>query len=100
MTVIRKLTGSGIASFSEYLKRLANGETLDPPLHLLDGQESSEALICTAEVEFVKLETKQAAAKYLATQLSTLDTSEVDNDIGLWSWLSLFYFEQTVSPIR
>ena len=71
MAVIRKLTESGIARFTEYLKRLAGGESADAPSHLLTGPESSEALPITAEVELVTLETKLAAAKYLQQQLAS-----------------------------
>ncbi len=94
MAIVRKLTKSGIASFTEYLKRLANGDAVDPPVHLLTDPESSEALLGSAEVEAVTLETKLAAANYLQRQLATLDRAEVDNNVGLWTWLSLFYFDQ------
>ncbi len=94
MAVVRKLTEVGINSFTEYLKRLAAGEAVDPPVHLLTDLESSEALIGTADVERVTLDTRLVAAKYLRQQLTTLDKSEVDNNVGLWTWLSLFFIDQ------
>lgn len=98
MTVVRKLTPEGLERFAEYLKRIAQGEILDPPIHLLANGESSEALVGTAEVEAVPLGTKLAAAQYLQRQLAPLDKSEVDNSVGLWSWLSLFFFDEVCPP--
>lgn len=98
MTAVRQLTELGIASFTEYLKRLNNGEKVDPPMHLLIEPESSEALLATVEIEPIRLETKLHAAKYLKGMLLGLDKSEVDNNVGLWSWLSLHYFDQVCPP--
>ncbi|MCI0361142.1 MAG: hypothetical protein L0211_21895 [Planctomycetaceae bacterium] len=94
MATVRKLTDVGIASFTDYLKRVSEGEALEPPTHLLFDSEASEALLGTAEVEQVVLDTKLMAAKYLQRQLASLDRIEVDNSVGLWTWLSLYFFEQ------
>jgi hypothetical protein len=94
MASVRKLTEEGIARFSEYLRRIAEGEALEPPNHLLFDDATSEALLGTAEVERVALDTKLMAAKYLQRQLGGLDRSEIDNNVGLWTWLSLFFFDQ------
>jgi hypothetical protein len=95
MAIVRKLTESGITQFVAYIKRLSLGEVIDPPFHLLTSDETSAALMGTAEIdETVVLDTKLIAAKYLHQQLSTLDRGEIEGNIGLWSWLSLFYFDQ------
>ncbi|MCO6455543.1 MAG: hypothetical protein J5I93_09630 [Pirellulaceae bacterium] len=94
MAIVRKLTETGIKAFTEYLTRLADGEKIDPPMHLLTDADSSQELLGTAEVEPVTLDSKLAAAKYLTIQLASLDKSEVDNNVGLWTWLSLFFFDQ------
>jgi hypothetical protein len=94
MAIVRRLTEAGIARFTEFLKRVSDGEVLDPPVHLLYDNDASEALLGTAEVEPVVLDTKLMAAKYLRRQLDSLDRSEVDNNVGLWTWLSLYFFDQ------
>jgi len=94
MALVRKLTETGLSAFTEYLTRLADGEKVDPPKHLLAEADSSEELLGTADVEPVTLDSKLAAAKYLTIQLASLDKSEVDNNVGLWTWLSLFFFDQ------
>lgn len=94
MALARKLNDAGLARFTEYLKRISSGEPLDPPWHLLTDDDSSEALMGTAEVESQSFPTKLAAARYLNERLGRLDRVEVDNNVGLWTWLSLFYFNE------
>ena len=94
MATVRKLTESGIAQFRGYLERLSGGAVEPPPMHLLEDQEHSESLRGYAEVENIVFVSKQAAAEYLSARLNGLERSEVDHDIGLWSWLSWFYFDQ------
>lgn len=94
MAIVRKLTEAGIASFTEYLRQLSDDGTLEPPTDLLNGTESSDSLLGTAEVEPVVVESKLEVAKYLRRQLATLDKGEIDNNSGLWTWLSLFFFDQ------
>ena len=94
MAIVRKLTDAGIASFTEYLRQLSDDGTIEPPTDLLNGVDSSDSLLGTAEVEAVVVESKLEVAKYLRRQLATLDKSEIDNSSGLWTWLSLFFFDQ------
>jgi len=98
MTRVRKLTDDGVTRFTQYLKSISSGERLDPPMHLLNDGDSSEALAGTAEVEIQAFKSKMAAASYLQDRLAGLDRSEVDNNVGLWTWLSLFYFDQVCPP--
>lgn len=98
MASVRNLNDLGISQFEAYLKRIADGDILDPPRHLLDDPDTSEALLGTAEVVPVELETKYAAATYLSGQLGGLEKNEIDNNVGLWTWLSLFYFDQVCPP--
>lgn len=98
MQLVRKLTEDGIDRFSEYLRRLNAGERLDPPTHLLHEEDTSEALAGTAGIEPREFRSKGEAAVYLETCLGSLERHEVDNDVGLWTWLSLYFFDQ-VCPI-
>jgi hypothetical protein len=100
MARVRKLTDEGVARFTEYLKRISSGEAIDPPKHLLSDDDASEALMGTAEVEDQPFASKMEAASYLNARLASLDRAEVDNNVGLWTWLSLFYFDQVCPPGR
>jgi len=94
MATVRKLTETGLARFRAYLERASGGVVEPPPRELLDDLEHTEALRGGAEVESLGFASKHVAAEYLTRQLAVLDRSEVDHNVGLWSWLSLFYFDQ------
>ena len=94
MTTVRRLNEAGISRFRDYIARVSAGEALAAPQHLLTDPETSEPLQGYAEVENVQFVNKHAAAVYLSEALQSLERSEVDHNVGLWSWLSLFYFDQ------
>src|SRR5438093_6150059 len=98
MAVVRSLTPSGVEQFRQYLERLAAGAAEPPPVHLLTDEPSSQALTGHAEVELHVFASKQAAAEHLTERLGGLHRTEVDHSVGLWSWLSLFYFDQVCPP--
>jgi hypothetical protein len=94
MPVVRQLTEAGIAGFKHYLNRLSAGAVEPVPSELLTGEHSSAPLGTLAEVEDRPFESKRDAAEYLVDRLAGLGRAEVDYNAGLWSWLSLFYFDQ------
>jgi len=94
MATVRKLTETGLVQFRAYIEQLSAGAVELPPAHLLDDQQHSEELRGHAEVENIAFGSKQAAADYLLRQLASLDRSDVDHNVGLWGWPSLFYFDQ------
>src|SRR4051794_31884594 len=98
MPVVRQLTEAGIAAFRQYLEGLSAGTTGPPPTHLLTAEEMSAPLGADVEVECRAFTSKRDAAEYLVSRLAGLDRAEVDNNGGLWSWLSLFYFDQVCPP--
>src|SRR5262249_21379285 len=74
--------------------RLAADPCEPPPAHLLSSDGTSAPLAGTAEVDDRRFETKRDAAQYLVDRLAGLDRAQVDYNAGLWSWLSLLYFDQ------
>jgi len=94
---IRNLTNKGLAQFRGYLADLRQGSTAAPPAGLLQDPVFSAPLKWEAEVEQRGFETRLQLAQYLAAVLDDAEQDGLENDIGLWSWLSLFYFDQ-VSP--
>ena len=94
-----RLTENGIKALRRYLSSLRSGATSDPPYQLLTDPDASESIPGVAEVEKRTFETRLDAARYLDDALSTLGLDSIETDIGLWSWLSLFYFDQ-VCPVR
>lgn len=94
---VRRLTAAGIQQFRDYLEELREGRTLTPPRSLLRIEETSEPVSPVRSVEGRAFATRLEAARYLTEALYGLP--RVEEDVGLWSWLSLFYFDQ-VCPAR
>lgn len=94
MPVVRQLNEVGITRFDEYIKRLA-AEPVEPPtFHLLSSDETSAPLAATADVEDRPFDSKRDMAEHLIARLAGLERAQVDYNAGLWSWLSLLYFNQ------
>jgi hypothetical protein len=97
--LIRALSEEGISSFREYLANLREGSLASPPRELLSNPRSSVRLDFDVEVEEQTFATALDAAKYLYGVLGSLGYSRIDQDVGIWSWLSLRYFDQ-LCPVR
>lgn len=95
--VVRRLTKQGIERFRSYLNELREGSTAGPPRSLLTDPQTSENLAWERLVEERRFDTRLEAARYLNKVFDGL--SGMEEDIGLWSWLSLFFFDQ-VCPAR
>jgi hypothetical protein len=95
---LRRLNEEGINQFRRYLTDLRNDGTLGIPDHLLRGNETSESVAGSRSVERVGFVTKKQAAEYLLELLASLNLPDIENDVGLWSWLSLFFFD-AVCPV-
>lgn len=91
---IRRLTSEGIAKFGEYLDLLENEPTRLLPSHLLEDAVCST--VCGTPTEIVKQEfgTRYKAAEYLDQILATAGAVDAERDVGLWAWLTLFYFDE------
>jgi hypothetical protein len=96
---IRKLTDKGIERFRDYLAELRHGAKTPPPYSLLENPEFSAPLKGDAEIEQRTFRTRLELAQYLDQALDEIYHDRLDNDVQLWSWLSLYYFDQ-VCPIE
>ncbi len=98
MAVVRKLNELGVGEFLRYIEELSVGSVDPPPTDLLTDKVTSEPLEGSAEVELQKFSNKLVAAEYLGKQLAQVPRAELDHNIRLWTWLSLFYFDQVCPP--
>jgi len=94
---VRRLTKKGIEAFRAYLNELREGGTALPPSQLLTGPETSESFRQDCSIEERAFDTRLDAARYLCEVFR--DVTGLEEDVGLWSWLSLFYFDQ-VCPVK
>jgi hypothetical protein len=91
---IRALNEKGIQKFREYLGELREGLTREPPAGLLKEPSYSSIVMKGLEVENRIFNSKLQIAKYLFENFQMLPSSQLEENVGLWSWLSLYYFEQ------
>ena len=82
----------GIERFRDYLEALRSGSREEPPLDFLWDDGTSEELAWKAVVERRVFANKLMAAAYLDKVFQGI--SCLEEDVGLWSWLSLFFFDQ------
>ena len=97
---VRILTEEGICSFRDYLASLRAGATGKPPHELLNDAWSSAKFDFDVEIEELEFATALDAAKYLYEVIGGIGHSRVDQNVGLWTWLSLKYFDQLCPVIR
>jgi len=91
---LRKLNDEGVIKFREYLDALRQGTLQAYPANLLDNEEFSDGLEFSVEVECLNFETRYDMGSYLVMLLEGHDDQGILGDIGIWSWLALFWFEQ------
>lgn len=89
-TQLRRMTEAGIARFRDYLTDLRASGDLPLPANILD---DSEAIADAPELERPGFSVKREAAEFLAEKLSCMDESQLMADVGIWAWLSVFYFD-------
>jgi len=86
-----------VEAASQYLDQLKAAPTTPPPMWLLTDEVASEA-VADVEVLDQPFATRFDAANYLQELLSAANINKVDRDAGLWSWLTLLFFDQ-VCPL-
>jgi hypothetical protein len=96
---LRRLTEAGIQDFQSFLAGVKDDPSLPRPDGLLDGPATSESIPLAPLLERRGFETKREAAVYLHGLLKPLRLDGLMRDRGLWSWLSLLYFD-SICPDR
>ncbi len=98
-TPLRRLTAAGIAEAQAFLARLREHPDADrtPPDDLLFGDRYSRPFDAGAgiTVEPRAFGTRREAGAYLSPLLESV-RHRVADDAGVWSWLGMFYFTDTV----
>lgn len=95
---VRRFNAEGARRFGEYLDALTAEPSAEPPRELLEDATATEPLDVPLQVEPQDFPSAFAAAEYLHRQFTAAGAGDVLRDKGLWTWLSLFYFDQ-VCPV-
>lgn len=93
---LRKFTDKGLERFRGYLHELGQGSLVTLPLHLLVDPEFSKEMQANIELEHTHFESRLDLARHLDLTFEELPEQPdiLANDVHLWSWMSLFYFDQ------
>jgi hypothetical protein len=95
---LRKFSDKGIEQFRRYLADLKEGAASSPPFDLLVDPVASKPVNEQLQIENRKFATRLELAQYLDEALAEFEYDSIETDVYLWSWLSLFYFDQ-VCPV-
>lgn len=98
MTALRRLNARGIAAFREHLGEIRAGREFQSNPALLYVDDFSSPVVPRIEIAQKRFLRKMEMASYLSSVLEPLDAPGLTADVGLWSWLALFYFDQ-LSPL-
>jgi len=96
---LRILNDRGIALYRDYLDELRSGSERKPPQELLVDPWCSARVPLDVSVEGKPFQNKLAIGKYLNDVLRLMPHSQIERQVGLWSWLTLFYFDD-VCPLK
>jgi hypothetical protein len=95
---LRKFNEIGLQKFSEFLVGLGLDAAVAVPTSLLADPAATVELTPPVTIEQRNFASRLECATYL-NQLLTGISEEDFRDAGLWSWMSLFYFDQ-VCPTK
>ena len=96
--LVRILNENGIEKFREYLDALRSGSIQSPPKDLLEDAWSSAKLYVEIEIENTSFQNRLEAGRYFNNVFQTLDHAKLERNVGLWSWMSLYYFDLLAPP--
>ena len=94
---LRRLTSDGIQLARQFLADLRESSTgpIEPPRQLLYDERYAQPFVGDVEVGRRPFRTRRDAAEYLAPRLEPIKRLVTDH-AGVWSWLGMFYFAETV----
>jgi hypothetical protein len=91
---LRKLNDKGVEQFRAYINDLRVGTEQNIPSHLLDNDEFSEDIQFDVEVPIVDFKSRYEMGTYLVKLFEGHNITPYIGDIGFWTWLALYWFNQ------
>lgn len=95
---LHRFNDQGNARLTQFIADLKTDPSLAVPTSLLTDPTCTVAIAPALEVERHSFANRMEAARYIDGVLSTVTGCDVQRDVGLWAWLTLFYFDQ-VCPL-
>jgi len=97
--ILRQFNQKGIDAFVNYRSGLLVTPESPPPVELLENPAFSEIIHPETSVENIIFETRLDVGKYLYKIIvEQAKIFQPEKNLGLWIWLTLFYFDQLCPP--
>jgi hypothetical protein len=96
---LRAFNPDGINAFRDYLRKARNDATAPVPTGLLEQPSLTTPVDPAIEVEPRRFPLRIDAARYLSERLKPFKEHRIKNDAGLWTWLTLFYFDEVCPAV-
>ena len=84
----------GVTAFASYRAGLTLNPTLPPPVELLQDPALTELITGDVEVTPRSFTNRLEAGRFLNELLDAAKVQLPERDQGLWTWLTLFYFDE------
>ena len=95
---LHRFNADGVAAVATYRARLTLEPTLQPPVEMLEDPALTELLPGEVEVPKRNFANRLEAGKFFSELLDTAGVHFTERDKGLWTWLTLFYFDEVCPP--
>ncbi len=95
---LRRFNDEGINRFKWFLDDLRREPTRAVPVDILENPEMSVEIPSVLDVEAMIFKSRMDAAQYLNRTLANVGDIDVSSSVGLWTWLTVFFFDQVCPP--
>ena len=96
---LRRFNNAGMVHFRDALAKLRENPNGEVPHQLLEDDAFSRQISPAIIVDHRHFASRRDAAEYFRELLTPLDEAETAFDAELWTWLTLFYFDE-VCPVK
>jgi len=91
---IRRLNSNGLERFGSFLDAASTSDPVPVPEHILTDPALTDEVFPETNVDKRNFATRLEAAEYLNQRFEIAGLKGVEQNGGLWAWLSLFYFDE------
>lgn len=97
---VRSFNQKGISAVADFMQSLRDGRNQQNPVELLDDRGLTQIDYDDVWIESRGFASRREAADYFHGKFKAIPSVELRNNAGLWTWLSLFYFDQVCPEIE
>lgn len=97
--IARKLNNNGLREFEQFIEKLRQGLKPNTPSYLLERADSSVAIPLEISLNCDTFTSRYELGESLVGSIDGQDIQPVMGDIGFWSWLALYWFDQ-LCPLK